>query len=155
MHLDLTIRPMAPEDLSEVSALGIRSKASWGYDNAAMRVFAAELTLTSDGVRGLADAQVAVHSEAIAGYFTLRAHANDALELEHLFVDPAHFGRGIGTQLLESALASANQLGASEVTIFSDPNAIGFYQKHGALVVGRHASSISGRHIPVLTIACA
>ena len=44
---------------------------------------------------------------------------------------------------------------SNEGTIISDPNGIGFYQKHGALVVCRHASSISGRHIPVPTIACA
>lgn len=40
---------MTEGDLETVSALAIRSKESWGYDEEVMRIFAEELTLSPKG----------------------------------------------------------------------------------------------------------
>ena len=149
----VTLRQMHCGDLATVSALGIRSKASWGYDESEMEVFSGELSLDENSVADLLDAQVAVGAGGeIVGYFTLRAHDGGAVELEHLFVDPDHFRLGIGRQLLAAAEKAAADAGATGLTIICDPNSTGFYTKHGADIVGKHQSSIAGREIPVLRL---
>ena len=118
-----------------------------------MDVFSKELTLSEPDLRSLADAQVALEADQIVGYLTMRLHGNGVVELEHLFVEPEKFDHGIGTRLLDAALASAKKSGATELTVFADPNSSGFYLKHGAEIVGEHKSSIAGREIPMMRIA--
>lgn len=147
------IREMRRSDLEAVSSLGIRSKATWGYEAEAMAVFAEELTLELPDLDRFLEAEVAVDGEGkVVGYFTLVARADGVVELEHLFVHPEHFGKGIGSQLLARALGMARQRGAEEVTILSDPQAVEFYLRKGARQVDHHISSIPGRTIPVLQI---
>ena len=54
------IRPLEPGDLAAVCRLAQKSKASWGYSDAEMKIFAGELTLTESGLTTLVDARVAV-----------------------------------------------------------------------------------------------
>ena len=148
------LRPMGAEDLAAVSELGIRSKASWEYSPDELAIFSAELTIDERCLGQLMAAQVAetAHRELV-GYFTLRRHPGGEVELEHLFVEPAWFGRGVGSALFEAALHSAAAGGVSALKVVSDPNAAGFYLKLGAREVAKHRSSIAGREIPVLEIA--
>lgn len=46
------------------------------------------------------------------------------------------------------------RLGASGLLVQSDPNAEGFYAVHGGEVVERIPSSIAGRSLPLLHLAC-
>jgi len=147
---DVTLRNMTVADLPQVSRLGIRSKATWGYAPKLMRVFTKELTLEASTLEQLSAAQVACRSEQILGYSTIREHSDGITELEHLFVHADHFGQGIGRELLEAALASAASTGAEKLTVVADPHAAGFYERFGAARVGEHQSSIPGRVIPVL-----
>ncbi|MGI9243442.1 MAG: GNAT family N-acetyltransferase [Verrucomicrobiales bacterium] len=150
----VTLRPMGLEDLAEVSELGIRSKASWGYSPDELAIFSTELSIDDRCLAQLVAAQVAEagHGELV-GYFTLRRHQGGDVELEHLFVEPAWFGKGVGSALFGAALHSAAAGGISALKIVSDPNTTGFYRKFGAREVAKHCSSIAGREIPVLEIA--
>ena len=143
---------MTATDLESIAALGFRSKAHWGYSDTEMTIFADELALGTSEFESLLDAQVACLREEIVGYATLRAHPGASLELEHLFVEPTCFGQGIGTLLLRAALERASQAQVSALKILSDPNAVGFYRKHGAAIIGEHQSSIPGRTIPILSL---
>ncbi len=143
------------DDLPEISALGIRSKASWGYDAGMMEVFAAELTLEEADFAALSDAAIATINGDIAGYYTLMNPQGDSssAELEHLFVDPRYHRQGIGKTLLYAAMEAAKTSGATRLRIISDPFAVGFYLKHGAKLVGEHHSlDIPGRKIPIVEI---
>ena len=135
-----------------MSELGIRSKASWGYDSHQMAVFVEELTLREDDLAQFLDARVAIVGSELIGYCTLKRHSNRNAELEHLFVDPGWFRQGVGTALLQVAVNTARYEGIEDISIVSDPGAVGFYLKHGAKIVGEHQSSIKGRTIPVLSI---
>ena len=142
---------MRPEDLATASALGIRSKASWGYAPSAMAIFRRELTLDADALRACLAAKVAIRENKMAGYFTLKSSGSTAVELEHMFVDPDFFRSGIGTQLFRLAVGVAREHKATEIQLISDPNAVGFYQKMGARITAEHQSSIADRRIPVMT----
>jgi len=49
-------------------------------------------------------------------------------------------GRGIGAELFRRAAARARELGGTALELGADPNAVGFYEKVGARVVGEHLS---------------
>jgi GNAT superfamily N-acetyltransferase len=81
------------------------------------------------------------------------ACAHDAVcEIEHLWVAPEEMGRGIGRRLLEDAVRYAARIGAAELRIVSDPNAVGFYRRAGARLAGAVDSVPPGRRLPVLTL---
>jgi ribosomal protein S18 acetylase RimI-like enzyme len=103
----VTFRRMIQDDLASVSALGIRSKASWEYNADEMSEFSQELTLSAKDLDDLLAAQVATSDDVIVGYYTVRKHSDGLAELEHLFVDTDMFHRGIGTQLFRRALEAA------------------------------------------------
>ena len=148
------LRDITADDLPTVSALGIRSKASWGYPETMMRVFREELTITADELGTLLVATLALEAGKPVGYFSLRATPHDGIELEHLFVEPDHFGRGVGSLLLAEASRRATEMGQREMTLIADPFADSFYAKHGAEVIGQHASAdIPGREIPIMRIS--
>ena len=147
-----TLRPMTPGDLAAVSQLGIASKGSWGYDADQMRVFAKELTLSPEAFDGLLVAEVACRGEEIVGYYTIRQHADGITELEHLFVAPEWFHRGIGGTLYGSALQQAAAHGFAKLTIIADPHSAGFYEKLGAKKTGDHQSGIPNRIIPIYEV---
>lgn len=144
---------MTLDDLAEISSLAIESKASWGYSPEEMEIFEEELTLTQSYLDNMADAQVAIRNNQVVGYYTVRLHELDAPELDHLFVSASRLHQGIGSKLLASSLQFAEHSGAETLMVVSDPNAEGFYKRHGAIKKGNHASSIAGRTIPILEFA--
>lgn len=148
------IRPARPEEAAALSALALRSKAWWGYDEAFLAACRDELSLDTG--------QVAAHRTAVAqdpgsgdvlGFVTLEG-APPRGTVGMLFVAPQAIGRGVGRLLYGHALAVAGRLGFTEVTIEADPNAEGFYRAMGAVTVGRTPSgSIPGRTLPLMTAA--
>ena len=143
---------MTADDLPRVSELGVRSKASWGYDAQAMEVFSEELTHDEALLERSLVAQVALRDGEIVGYFTLVQHSLGEIELDYMFVAQESFGTGVGREMMEAAMSHARELGAEKLTLIADPNAQGFYQKFGAVVTGSHQSSIKGREIPIMEI---
>lgn len=145
----MQIRPMTAGDLDAVTQLGIQSKASWGYSAAMMEIFAAELNVDLAAVQQLLAARVAHQNEQVVGYYTLRRHNHESVDLEHLFVRPDHFGQGIGSELLRDAMSTARNLEVGRLRVISDPHASGFYEKHGARHIGNYQSDIPGRVLPI------
>lgn len=140
------VRPARPEEAGALTTLTIASKAHWGYTPAEMAVFRDELTFTPDGVLERR-AHVLEDGGDMVAMYTLLGDGEE-LELEHLFVHPAHLRRGHGRLLFQHACAVAAAADARALTIKSDPNAAGFYRTMGAIDTGPIPSSIPGRSIP-------
>ncbi len=148
----IELRPIREDELAVASALCLRSKAHWGYDDDFMQKCADELTLSS---RDLADGEVvvAVIGRRLLGVAQITT-ADDVCHLEKLFVAPEAMGRGIGRRLFEwaSARALANQ--ASALIAEADPDAAPFYLRMGCRQTGTVPSgSIPGRLLPRLVLA--
>lgn len=135
-----------------LTALCLRSKAHWGYDEAFMAACRAELALDEAALSsGLV--RVAESGGAPAGVVELGFEDGRAV-LEKLFVEPRLMGRGVGRRLLGWAVDRARDHGCATMTIDADPDAAGFYRRHGAADAGMAPSgSIPGRFLPRLEIA--
>ncbi len=88
---------------------------------------------------------------ATAGWFSL-VQMRDAVLLDNFFLLPAHIGSGVGRRMWEEALRMAESAGAERLTLESDPNAAGFYERMGARLTGSVTAPATGRELPVYEI---
>ena len=89
-----------------------------------------------------------------AGYIKLNegnaqteSREDDSLEIERIYVDRKHQGRGFGKLLLEQAVAVARDKKKDRIWLGvweHNPNAIGFYEKQGFTKTGTHLFMIGG-----------
>lgn len=91
--------------------------------------------------------------DEIVGFYELKID-EDLAELEHLWINTANIGFGIGKKLFAHALEKAGSLNAKTLNIKSDPNAEGFYNKMGAKRIGDEVSEIkrNKRILPLMQI---
>jgi GNAT superfamily N-acetyltransferase len=142
----MELRPARPDEAALLSALALRSKAHWGYNDAFLAACRHELMIRRGEITAR-HVTVAEVDGAVAGHYTI-----DGAELGQLFVEPAHIGRGVGRALWTHAVGAAHELGIHTLSIDSDPFAEGFYLAMGATRVGSTPSgSIEGRELPRLT----
>jgi GNAT superfamily N-acetyltransferase len=156
---DLRLRPGRESEAAALSALALRSKGHWGYDQAFLEACRSELTLTAEQA---AEATVAEVGGVAAGFALLAAADPDGDagervgELAMLFVDPTHIGGGLGRLLLDAAVRTARDRRWSRLRVESDPGAEGFYLAAGAARVGTVPSgSVAGRELPLLELVLA
>lgn len=145
----MSLRPPKPEELPAASALCLRSKAYWGYDEDFMAACVSELTLTTHDMKN--DPIIVAEDErGLAGVAHVKME-DGACYLEKLFVDTDRMGKGVGRLLYNWALEAARRLGAEEVIVEADPDAVPFYERMGCLPAGEAPSgSIPGRVLPRL-----
>lgn len=142
-----SIRRAKPEDAESITALALRSKAHWPYPDDQMAVFRRELVLFPDQVLR-SNAHLMEEGGCPLGFYTLLRIDDRCTELEHLFVDPAFLGQGLGRCLFRHACSVAAGIGARVFIVKSDPYAAGFYRALGGDFTGDIDSSIPGRKIP-------
>ncbi len=142
----MELRAACPDDASVVSDLALRSKGHWGYDEAFLEACRADLTWQPAQM----DTITLAESEGeVVGFFSLVGS-----ELDALFVTPEAIGQGFGASLLKAALSQARAQGIEAIEFDADPQAVPFYARFRAVVVGESPStSIAGRSLPRMRIA--
>ena len=145
------IRHARPGDAASITALGLRSKAHWGYDAEFMARVAAELRWDEHDLETMI-VHVAEQGGELLGFAAVNPAAEPP-ELDALFVEPRAMGAGVGRALLAQACAAAAEAGIAELAIDSDPQAEAFYLRAGARRVGEVRSPSTGRLLPRLVIA--
>lgn len=143
----LVIRPPHLSELGSLSALQMRSKAHWGYDDAFMAACKDELTLTP---KDLSDTALAVGDldGVLVGVAQVGPCGQDA-ELLALFIDPPYIGSGFGKQLFAWCVTAARNVSQTRLLIDADPDAASFYERMGAKRIGSTPSgSVPGRLLP-------
>jgi len=142
------LRDATPEDAPALSALAVRSKGHWGYDEGFLERARPELTVTAaDTARFIV--RVAVDGDRPLGFSAVDLDSAPA-ELLALWVDPPAIGTGVGRALLRDALVTAAGHGTGGLLVESDPNAEGFYLHHGARRLGERRSPTTKRLLPLL-----
>jgi GNAT superfamily N-acetyltransferase len=102
----------------------------------------AGITYFTDALKGERNAVVFI-AEAdgkIVGYLTAYCrsfpyfHENPLAELDNMFVEESHRGKGVGSSLIKAFKDWAGDLGASHLQVMAwseNHPAIGFYRQHG------------------------
>jgi GNAT superfamily N-acetyltransferase len=150
----LEFRKARPEEAPVLTALALRSKRAWGYDERFMErvmpdmVVHPEYLVIEHGI-------VAEESGVVVGYAIVRVEGEGAF-LRDLFVEPERLRRGIGKALFLEAVRYALGRGARELTLGGDPNAIGFYERMGMRKIGEEESIAGGgRMLPIMALEIA
>jgi GNAT superfamily N-acetyltransferase len=147
----MRLRPPEPYELPLLSALCLRSKAVWGYDQAFLDACRAELTIRAEELESTALC-AAEHDGALVGVAQITVEGEVA-DLQKMFVEPGAIGLGVGKALFAWAVSTAKNLGAQRMTIDADPGAVGFYKRMGAVEHGAAPlGSIPGRMLPRLQV---
>jgi GNAT superfamily N-acetyltransferase len=134
-----------------LTELALRSKAHWGYDADFLAACFPLLTVSTDSI---AHGWVYVLEDEgqIVGFYSLMTPA-ETTELDMLFIEPAHIGRGYGAQLFRHACHTAYALGVRRLTVESDPDAEPFYVRMGMERFGERESTLrAGRMLPLLAL---
>lgn len=143
-----TIRRARPDEAGAVSALALRSKAHWGYDEDFLEACRAELTYGPDRLRSEPFYVAEEQDGDLAGFYRLSGTPPEG-ELAALFVDPPRIGTGLGGRLLRHAVARAQRQGMEVLWLEADPGAEPFYAHAGFVTVGVSPSgSVPGRVLP-------
>jgi GNAT superfamily N-acetyltransferase len=149
------IRRARADEADALTAIAHAAKRHWGYPEAWIAQWRDALTLTPAYV---ADHSVFVAAQADGdrpcGFYALAGQGSDAV-LDHLWMEPAWMGRGIGRALLRHAMETARAQGAARLEIDSDPHAEEFYLRMGARRIGEVRADVDGvqRVLPRLEVA--
>jgi GNAT superfamily N-acetyltransferase len=148
---EVTLRQARPDEASALSELALRAKAHWDYTPEFIEACREELTVhRAEIVAGRVT--VAEEHGSVVGFSTVGGDPPVA-EVDMLFVEPEWIGSGVGSVLFDALRANAVATGFTRLRIESDPNATGFYERTGAVVVGEEPSvSIPGRMLPLLEL---
>jgi GNAT superfamily N-acetyltransferase len=146
--MTVVVRPARSGEATTLTALCIRSKAHWAYDDAFMKLSVAALAVDEVDIAA-GRVLVAAAGEGPALGMAAVLGDGETVDLDSLFVDPPAIGLGAGRLLFQAAASMARDLGARRMTILADPNAVSFYERMGARFV-RNAPSdaIPGRLLP-------
>lgn len=145
-----------PADAAVLSALALRSKALWPYDEAFIAACKDELTYSEAQLEDRHMIfRVAEIDKVVAAFAALDLRKAGEEELLALFVDPLFVRQGLGQQLWRDAVRVATSRGVRALQIASDPYAEPFYAAMGARRIGGIASqSIAGRVLPLMRYSC-
>jgi GNAT superfamily N-acetyltransferase len=124
------IRRALPNEAAPLNALTGRSVLSWGYEPEFLDWEPETIRVTAEFI---ASSPVFVLEEAgcIIGYYGLLGDPPE-MALDKLFVEPDRMGTGCGKRLWQHAVVTAREMGATVLTLASDPNAAPFYRAMGA-----------------------
>jgi predicted N-acetyltransferase YhbS len=149
----ITIRPAREAEAAALTALCLRSKAHWGYDEEFMALSRAALTITPEFIATGCVFVAEAEDGRLLGISSVAALPDQERchDLVHLFVEPGVIQSGVGRRLFEAAVNKARQDGARRLVILADPNAVEFYRRVGAKDAGEAPSeSVPGRMLPLL-----
>lgn len=130
----------------DLSALAFAAKASHGYGHERLSAWRTELTVSPEYLQ-THTVRVAYWDQQLAAWGAVSDWGRRC-RLDHLWVDPAHQRLGIGRALLLHLAAAARSARWTELAILSDPFAVGFYQRCGALPAGEELQP-DGRRLPL------
>lgn len=143
MRRDLVIRPERPEDAAAVRDLVLAAFATTEYSDGS-----AEVGIL-DGLRADGDLLPALtfvaelDGEVVGSVVCSRARMGQgpSVGLGPLAVRPDHMGQGIGSALVASVVATAEQLAEPSVVLLGDP---GYYGAFGFETAAAHGIAAPG-----------
>jgi maltose O-acetyltransferase len=148
-------------DSDILTEISFAAKKHWNYPDNYYDLWKDELTITKDYIKHNIVFK-AKYRDLILGFYSIVENKSDFYSgetfvkkgfwLEHIFIKPDYHKVGVGRLMIEHAQLISKNIGISDLLIFVDPYAKGFYDKIGADYLYDSKSSIPGRLIPVYNL---
>jgi len=134
----MSIRFGMPSPLNNASLHGcVRATMQAGYDEAFIDRAMPGLTVTLPLITAGCVQVAQLGSGEVVGVVIVTATSLQGIALLYgMFVEPAHWKRGVGRVLFEAAATRAKVLKAGVLVIYAEPSAEGFYRRMGAIRAG-------------------
>ena len=129
------VRRARPAERHVLEALQWRASLDNAGDRAALLAHPDAIVLPPQQI---ADGQVLV-AEAhgvVIGFGAILTRDDGETELDGLFVEPAHMGRGIGRRLVDACTDLARAGGSRYLHVIGNPHAAAFYERCGFERIG-------------------
>jgi GNAT superfamily N-acetyltransferase len=131
----IVIRRAQVSDAGELTRIAHEAKRHWGYPDDWITQWTSALSVSDDYIAHN-NVFVGEIDNKVAGFYAL-VRENGLWQLDHLWVQPASMGHGLGRRLFEHAVAHLQTLAPGAVLgIEADPNAEAFYRHMGARRAG-------------------
>lgn len=125
------LRDARQDEVGALEALQRRSASVWEEDRAVLEAHPEAVAIAPGAVRARRLRVAADAADRPLGFAHLLPVAEGECELDGLFVEPPHFGQGLGRLLLHDAADRARAAGAGALFVVSGPGARGFYERMG------------------------
>ena len=155
---EISIIKAQDSDFEILTEITFAAKRHWNYPENYFDIWKDELTITKEYINKNIVFK-ALLSDTILGFYSIVENENDfwtneifvkkGFWLEHIFIRPEFHKMGVGRLLINHAKIISKSKNISNLQIFVDPFAKGFYDKIGAEFLYESNSSISGRLIPI------
>ena len=134
------------EQVQPLRALARASEAHWGFSEEFLKEFDRTFNITEDFIR--ANPTYAVwEGENPLAFWAMQQGEGD-WELEFFYVSEQAIGTGLGRKMWNHLTNWCRQQGIETFHFVTSPQAVGFYEKMGAVQDRMTVSSIDGRPIP-------
>ncbi|MGI1768613.1 GNAT family N-acetyltransferase [Streptococcus uberis] len=131
-----------------LSKIAFESKKYWGYSDEFMEKCREDLTVTPNYIENNL-VKVIYSNQLVAGFY---AFDFNLMKLDALFVSPPFIGKKFGLLLMNDLIDELKDRQVKTFTLDSEPNALGFYKKMGAVKVGEITSSVDEtRKLPLMS----
>jgi GNAT superfamily N-acetyltransferase len=118
------------------------AKGHWGYDPQLVADWAAAIDFPPEE-------RLVVEDQGWAAVVP----RGEVAWLDDLWVEPGAIGQGLGRELFERAAAIAREAGCTRMEWEAEPNALGFYERLGAVYVRDSEPSEWGRVLAVMGVS--
>ena len=135
------IEKAAEPDFDILTEIAFAAKRHWNYPVNYFDAWRDELTITKDYINQNI-VYKAQYSDLTVGFYSIAENISDFYSgeifikkrfwLEHIFIKPDYHKLGIGRIMIDHAKIISRDSGISDLMIFVDPYAKGFYDKIGA-----------------------
>ena len=135
-----------PEDVENLRSLAHESEAHWGYDKKFMDVFDRIINITEEFILNNPVYVIRENLNPVA-FWGLRRDF-EMWELEYFYVSERDLGKGFGKQMWDHMTNWCKEHKIKRIHFVTSYQAVGFYEKMGAIQDGNSQSMIDGRSIP-------
>ncbi len=134
------IRPARTEDAAALTEIAARGEAHWGYDASFMTAFRDIYKITEEFIR-TTSTFVLEEDGCPIGFYSLVADGEET-ELEYMYLDAGHLGRGFGKRLWAHMTDQCRTMNIRGIGLVCGPQPKAFYSKMGAVLIGETDSLV-------------
>ena len=135
-----------PEDVDHLRSLAHKSESHWGYDNTFMDVYDSKFNITEKFI--LDNPVYVIWKNVIPIAFWGLKYDFGKWELEYFYVAKRYLGKGYGKQMWHHMTNWCKEHKIRKIHFVTSYQAVGFYEKMGAIQEDVSQSMIDGRPIP-------